>query len=99
MTILWGSTCQVPLYQMRRRGLDILAALRVEEPDGDDDDGGSDDDGGDDDGGDDRDYGEVKEDGVMTRHNLGQDCHDAGTIVGEAGCRKAPKKSFSNHLF
>ena len=57
------------------------------------------DDGGDDDGGDDKDYGEVKEDGVMTRHNLGQDCHDAGTTVGEAGCRKAPKKSFSNHLF
>ena len=83
---------------MRRRGLDILAALRVEEPARNDDDGGSDDDGGDDDGGDDRDYGEVKEDGVMTRHNLGQDCHDAGTTVGEAGCRKAPKKSFSNHL-
>ena len=34
----------------------------------------------------------------MTRHNLGQDCHDAGTTVGEGGCRKAPKKSFSNHL-
>ena len=72
---------------MRRRGLDILAALRVEEPDGDDDDGG-----------DGEDYGEVKEDGVLTRRNLGQDCHDAGTTVGEAGCRKAPKKSFSNHL-
>ena len=83
---------------MRRRGLDILAALRVEEPARNDDDGGSDDDGGDDNGGDDRDYGEVKEDGVMTRHNLGQDCHDAGTTVGEEGCRKAPKKSFSNHL-
>ena len=51
ITTIWGSTCQVPLYQMRRRGLDILAALRVEEParndGGDGDDGDGDDDGGD----------------------------------------------------
>ena len=81
---------------MRRRGLDILAALRVEEPDRND--GGNDDDSDYDDGGDHKDYGEEKGDGVMTRHNLGQDCHDAGTTVGEGGCRKAPKRSFSNHL-
>ena len=41
---------------MRRRGLDILAALRVEEPDRND--GGNDDDSDYDDGGDDKDYGE-----------------------------------------
>ena len=59
---------------------------------------GDDDDGGDDGGDDDKDYGEVKEDGVMTRHNLGQDCHDAYNSWGDGGCRKAPKRSFSNHL-
>ena len=83
---------------MQRTRLDILAALRVEEPaqnDGSNDDDG---DGDDDDGGDEKYYGEVKEDGVLTRRNLGQDCHDAGTTVGEAGCRKAPKRSLSNHL-
>ena len=34
----------------------------------------------------------------MTRHNLGQDCHDAYNSWGDGGCRKAPKRSFSNHL-
>ena len=45
---------------MRRRGLDILAALRVEEPDRND--GGNDDDSDYDDGGDNKDYDEERED-------------------------------------
>ena len=56
---MWGSTCQVPLYQMRRRGLDILAELRVEEPDRN---VGGNDDGSEYDDGDDKDYREERED-------------------------------------
>ena len=53
---------------MRRRGLDILAALRVEEPDGDNDGDGDGDDDGDDDGdGDDDDDG--NDDDLQVRTN------------------------------